>query len=835
MNSFDWEFYINYYDDLKKAGINTKDTAFRHWKRYGIKEGRVPFFDWKFYINYYDDLKNAGINTKELALNHWEKYGKNENRIPFSFDWEFYVNYYNLKNINNKVHAMEHYLLYGNKDDKLGSINHKYINYKFIDTYDNFNCNFTILEDIPLYINKNNLNFNNLNLNIEEFIDINLIKKPGIIINNSNISFEFLHYSKYKIKDIVKDSIFDIIYLSYDNIFFEWIKQDINIFPYNNYNNNCFYLTQSGIDKLNINPNAELNVGYYSRPLFNYKENSFIKNLWDSYYRVTSYFDKIYCINLEIEKNKRNDMKLYCNLLNCKEDEFFYNGILGLSLPNINELVELNYYNKAALNKNIKKGTIGLNITQLNIFKEAIEKNYNNILLLEDDIYFDTDYFLILDKIFNIHKNIDILYLGCSNYDNINNVFDKIDQIENYNLYKPKKILKKVCIGGLFAVYLSKKAINTFYERFKVINNISDILLCDIAFDIMNDFDSKEMTKTNYNLNTIFIVNNLFNVNINKPSLTEENNFKMFDISNNKIQYLIKINKINFLLKSNYTNIKIKFSKNMKQWYSKLIKLFLSLFNNYIEVEEDPHINFYTYHCKAYNKDALNIMINGEKADDNMTDIAILTTKKQTFGYNIYFPQIFSSLWERSRLNSTNLWLKGCNNTKEHFCAYMYSYNLEYRVKLFNEISKYKKVDALGKSCNDANFKDSRFVYNENQTYNDIAVEIYSKYKFVLALENGIEDGYITEKILNPLLANSIPIYAGPSDVFNIINKKRIIYVYDFKNTNELIDYIKLVDNNDDIYNSIINNEIWIGDLNLDTYENYILNEFKKALNINDV
>jgi hypothetical protein len=270
----------------------------------------------------------------------------------------------------------------------------------------------------------------------------------------------------------------------------------------------------------------------------------------------------------------------------------------------------------------------------------------------------------------------------------------------------------------------------------------------------------------------------------------------------------------------------------MKKWFSKLIKLFLSLFKNYIEVAEDPHINFYTYHCKTYNKDAINIMINGEKEDDNnITDIGILTTKKQTFGHNIYFPHIFSSAWERHNLNSTF----GCNNTKEYFCAYMYSYDLEYRVKLFNEVSKYKKVDALGKSCNNKNFKDTRSIYNETQTYNDIAVDKYSKYKFVLALENGIEDGYITEKLLNPLLANSIPIYAGPADVFDIINKKRIIYVYDFKNTNELIAYIKLVDNNDDIYNSIINNEIWVSDLNLDTYENYILNELKKALNINDV
>ncbi len=788
----------------------------------------IKYFDWEFYINYYQDLKNAGINTKELALRHWQRYGEREGREPFEFDINFYSNYYNLSNINK---AREHYLKIGKRQGHHSSINKKYKNYEFLKS-DDFKINKSILEDIHLYINNNN-NFNNFDT--ENFTDINLINKPGIIINDPDISYEFLQYSKYKIKDIIKDTKYDIIHLSYDNNFFECIKNEINIYPSINKNFNCVYLTQSGINKLPLN--KDLKIGYYSRPLFNYKKDSIIKNLWESYYRVTSYFNKIYCINLLIETDKKKEMKLYCNLLNCKENEFFYNGILGLTLPNLNELVELNYYNKAALNKNLKKGTIGLNITQLNIFKEAIEKNYDNILLLEDDISFPNDYFLILDKIFNKYKDIDILYLGCSNYEK-NDVLDKIDKIDDYVLYKPKKLLKKICIGGFFAVYLSKKAINIFYERFKVINNISDILLCDIAFDILNDFDCENMTKTNYNLNTIYIIKNLFDVNINKPSLTEENDFKILNISNNYTQYLIKIKKIDFILRSNQSInqkgivIKIKFSKNMKLWYSKLIILFLSLFNNYIEVDNEiPHINFYTYHCQSYNKDCLNIMINGEKADNkNNTDIALLTTKNKTFGYNIYFPQMFSSLWERHNLIST----KGFNNTKEHFCAYMYSYNLEYRVKLFNEISKYKKVDALGKSCNNINFEDTRFVYNDNLTYNDIAVEKYSKYKFVLALENGIEEGYFTEKLLNPLLANSIPIYAGPKDAFNIINKKRVIYVYDFKNTNELIEYIKLVDNNEDMYNSIINNKIWISDLNIDTYNDYILNEFKKIFSVSN-
>ena len=70
---------------------------------------------------------------------------------------------------------------------------------------------------------------------------------------------------------------------------------------------------------------------------------------------------------------------------------------------------------------------------------------------------------------------------------------------------------------------------------------------------------------------------------------------------------------------------------------------------------------------------------------------------------------------------------------------------------------------------------------NNEYTYNDLAVIKYTDYKFVLALENGIDFGYLTEKLINPILANSIPIYAGPNDIFDIINSRAPILFSDIK------------------------------------------------------
>lgn len=291
-----------------------------------------------------------------------------------------------------------------------------------------------------------------------------------------------------------------------------------------------------------------------------------------------------------------------------------------------------------------------------------------------------------------------------------------------------------------------------------------------------------------------------------------------------------KIQQLNFKNDNNKT-IKIFFSHGIKLRYNNLVKIFVDLFNNYeicTEQNENADIIFYDQLAEKnteYNDKSIFICISGEKQDiSTYCDIGILTNLNFIHSYNIYFPQLFQSLWER-RMNYKNIII----NKKEKFCAYMYTYNLKYRIELYNFISQYKKVDALGRSCSNKRTQE-RKIYNENETYNDLAVLKYSYYKFVLALENEIVPGYFTEKIINPILANSIPIYAGPKEVFNYINKKRVIYIYDFENYEKMLDYVKKVDNDNELYNSILNEKIFVGDIDWNNFEIYIKNELRKIL-----
>jgi glycosyltransferase involved in cell wall biosynthesis len=80
-------------------------------------------FDWEYYVNNYQDLKNAGISTEKAALRHWNKHGREEGRlcmkIPEHFNWVYYItNYPDLNNITSEMIAYEHYINYGQKEGR---------------------------------------------------------------------------------------------------------------------------------------------------------------------------------------------------------------------------------------------------------------------------------------------------------------------------------------------------------------------------------------------------------------------------------------------------------------------------------------------------------------------------------------------------------------------------------------------------------------------------------------------------------------------------------------------------------------------------------------------
>lgn len=171
--------------------------------------------------------------------------------------------------------------------------------------------------------------------------------------------------------------------------------------------------------------------------------------------------------------------------------------------------------------------------------------------------------------------------------------------------------------------------------------------------------------------------------------------------------------------------------------------------------------------------------------------------RRQTAKF-VYYPFYVWSFYERFQNTPADMvkakkpmvanWIA----TKPKFCAFMYSNKVRHRNRFFDRLNRAMKhaglnrsVQALGK-CKNPNYskqtqnpEDARTRYIPGvQTYNDVAVQKYRPFRFVLAIENTINlPGYITEKIISPMLAGAIPIYWGAKEVSEQFNEKSFINV----------------------------------------------------------
>lgn len=83
-------------------------------------------------------------------------------------------------------------------------------------------------------------------------------------------------------------------------------------------------------------------------------------------------------------------------------------------------------------------------------------------------------------------------------------------------------------------------------------------------------------------------------------------------------------------------------------------------------------------------------------------------------------------------------------------------------------------------------------------------LDFIKDYKFHIAFENMKADGYVTEKIMEPLVARTIPIYWGSHSVKKEFGEGSYIDISDFDTIDLAIDYIKKVDNDDHLYMQIL-------------------------------
>jgi len=113
---------------------------------------------------------------------------------------------------------------------------------------------------------------------------------------------------------------------------------------------------------------------------------------------------------------------------------------------------------------------------------------------------------------------------------------------------------------------------------------------------------------------------------------------------------------------------------------------------------------------------------------------------------------------------------------KTKFCNFLYSNRVPYREAFFKELSRYKRVDAPGRSMNNMPSVDQQYQGDKWS----VKRQFLSPYKFTIAFESYAYPGYQTEKLYDAMQMNSIPVYCGDPMVGEVFNPKSMINMADY-------------------------------------------------------
>ncbi len=230
-----------------------------------------------------------------------------------------------------------------------------------------------------------------------------------------------------------------------------------------------------------------------------------------------------------------------------------------------------------------------------------------------------------------------------------------------------------------------------------------------------------------------------------------------------------------------------------------LMKLLRDNFD--VELSEDPEFLIYSnsgIEHTSYN--CTKIFYTGEniRPDFRACDYSIGFDYDDYRERNIRFPlyNFYGDINELTKAKDIDTILQ----EKQRFCNMVVSNpKCRERNDFFHRLSRYKPVDSGGSFANNIGGRVAdkrRFI---------------AGYKFTLAFENGSFPGYTTEKIFEPMLMGSIPIYWGNPRINTDFNADSFVNLHRFDSFDEAIEFIEHIDGNKDAYIEMLR-QPWLPD-----------------------
>jgi GR25 family glycosyltransferase involved in LPS biosynthesis len=169
-------------------------------------------------------------------------------------------------------------------------------------------------------------------------------------------------------------------------------------------------------------------------------------------YNMNTYFDKIYISNLERRKDRLEKVKNRLEKNNITNYQIV-NAFDGTHPQIMNEWLVYLRNKKSKINSS---GALAYLYTMKNILTDAVNNNYNRILICDDDIIFHKDFINQFDNKVKTLNNFNwkLLYLGASQL----NYWDKITVL-NSEYYLPKGTT-----DGSFAVGIDRSIVSELLQ-----------------------------------------------------------------------------------------------------------------------------------------------------------------------------------------------------------------------------------------------------------------------------------------------------------------------------------------------------------------------------------
>lgn len=240
--------------------------------------------------------------------------------------------------------------------------------------------------------------------------------------------------------------------------------------------------------------------------------------------------------------------------------------------------------------------------------------------------------------------------------------------------------------------------------------------------------------------------------------------------------------------------LKIKFTdfwagfNTEKNFFTDLLQQYFNL-----EISDNPDILIYSvYDFNHIKYSCRKIFYTGENVRPNFRecDFSISFDYDDYGGKNLRIP-LYNLYWWAPHLINLSIPKDPVEiaASKTKFCCMVVSNERgKERNHFFELLNQYKKVDSGGK-----------FLNNVGGPVED-KMAFIRDYKFVISFENSVYPGYTTEKIVEPMFENSIPVYWGNPVIEKEFNTKSFINVHDYSSFEKAIEEIVRIDKNDQLY-----------------------------------